>query len=38
MARHKRNQNESYRKLKEKWGKYVRYNPKNNVTKIVVPR
>lgn len=38
MARHKRNQNESYRKLREKWGKYVVYNPKNNVTKIVVSR
>lgn len=38
MARHKRNQNESYRKLSEKWGKYVHYSPKNNVTRIRVRR
>lgn len=36
--RHKRNQNEAFRAMKEKWGKYVHYNPKTNVTKITVKR
>lgn len=37
-ARHKRNQNEAYREMKKKWGKYVHYSPKTNVTKITVKR
>lgn len=37
-SRHKRNQNEAFRAMKEKWGKYVHYSPKTNVTKITVKR
>lgn len=37
-SRHKKNQNEAFRLMKEKWGKYVQYDPKSNKTKIMVKR
>lgn len=37
-SRHKKNQNEAFRLMKEKWGRYVQYSPKTNKTRILVKR